>query len=107
MERFIPSNVVKIQIYLLGNVIQYLKDGTKRTTNYRTKIVTIHDKDGNLIYEEKLSEDHPLIRQATEYYLSNVVLKIPYKNNSEINRMRRRGKWPPKYECEEYFKITI
>ena len=50
---------------------------------------------------------HQFYQIYTEYYLSNVVIKIPYKNNSEINRMRRRGKWPPKYECEEYFKVTI
>ena len=106
MERFIPKDVVKIQLYLLGNVIQYLKDGTKRTTNIRTQIVTINDKDGNLLYEEKLGVDHPLIRKATEYFLSNIIIKIPYKNNLEINRLRRRGKWPPKYECEEYFKIS-
>ena len=106
MEKFIPKNVCCN--YCVNNkqeLIQYLGDETKRSINFQSGLVTIHDKNGNLIFNKIFKIDHPLIIHTSNYYFFRT-LKTDLRIARILSRLKRRQQYPPKeIPCEEYYKI--
>ena len=88
-------------------LIQFLRDGLKRIINFNNCLVTIYDKEGKLIFNQRFETYHPLIINSKCYY-SHATLKTDSRKSIILARMRRRGELPLKIEgeCEEYYKIN-
>ena len=109
MEKFIPSNIYGICLSEeRPELIQFLKDGTKRITNFNSGLVTIYDKEGKLIFNQRFETYHPLIINSKCYHFSHATLKTDSRRTLLLARMKRRGELPLKIEgeCEEYYKIN-
>jgi hypothetical protein len=106
MEKFIPRNVVCISQKDEGELMQFLRDNTKRTISIVDGTVSINDKDGKLVFKERFSLSHPLIINAKIYYFYHFAMKTDLQLSAYLYRLRRRGKLPSQIEeCEEYFLI--
>ena len=107
MEKFIPLDVRIIDmIDNIPELIQTIKDGSKRTINFKSGLVTIHDKDGNLLSKDIFDINHPLIENAKVYYFFHHTLKTDARISRILARMRRRKELPLGItDCEEFYKI--
>ena len=107
MEKFIPKNVCGILCFdKKPELIQVLGDETKRRINFQNGSVTIHDKDGKLIFNKIFEINHPLIINAKIYYFFHKTLKPDLRISRMLARLQRRGQIPIKeIQCEEYYRV--
>lgn len=107
MEQFIPKNVCGIICFhKRPELIQVLGDETKRYINFENGLVTIHDKNGKLIFNKIFEINHPLIINSKIYYFFHHILKPDLRISRFLARLQRRGQIPIKeIECEEYYKV--
>ena len=107
MERFIPKNICcNACVDNNQDLIQSLGDGTKRSINFRSGLVTIHDKNGNLIFNKIFEINHPLIIHSSRYYFFHHTLTPDLNIARYLSRLKRRKQYPLKeIPCEEYYKI--
>ena len=107
MEDFIPKNIYIRGLRKNGIVEQTLRDGRKRTIDTLNHSVKIEDKNGTIIYSEKLEKTHPLIENAYSYYYWNAVRRFttPSYTHIKLTQYMKSKMSENRKPCEEYYKI--
>ena len=109
MEDFIPKNIYIRGLKRNGIVEQTLRDGRKRTIDTLNYSVKIEDKNGTIIYSEKLEKTHPLIENAYSYYYWNAGRRFSIKptfTDIKLTQYMKSTMSESRKPYEEYYKIV-
>ena len=102
---FLLKNVVCTAMSIDGGEMEHkFKNGRTRIIDIFKQSVKIIDKDGNLLYHNKLDKKHPLMFNAINYYKLAWVPRKPIITEAAKRRFKReRDSY--KIDCEEFYKV--